>query len=78
MQDRFTEAIKEMQDRSPFVCVSCGHPDDIAGLTGTVTTGKTPAVHDRFTEAVLEETERNAFTCESCGTRQRIRKETKH
>lgn len=76
MRDRFTEAELELQDKSPFICVSCGHPHDIAKTGQTYKTGT--AVHDRFSEAVLEESEKNAFVCESCGLKQPIPDKTRH
>ncbi len=76
MRDRFTEAELELQDKSPFVCVSCGHPHDIAKIGKTYKTGS--GVHDRFTDAVLEEAEKNAFVCESCGHKQDMPRNTRH
>lgn len=76
MRDRFTEAEMELQDKSPFVCVSCGHPHDIARVAKTWKTDT--GYHDRFSEAVTEEAEKSAFTCESCGMKQEIPKRVKH
>ena len=70
MTDHLTEAVKEMQNKSPFVCVSCGHPHDIA----KVLSGKPIESHrDHLTEAFKESEERSAFTCESCGHKQAIK-----
>ncbi len=77
MRDEFTEATKEMQDKSPFVCTSCGHPHDIVKLREKLY-GKPAEVHDRFSEAVREEGEKSAFVCESCGSKQTIEKKDLH
>ena len=67
MTDRFTEAEMELQDKSPFVCDSCGHPHDIAQVKSQVLGKPVEGVHDRFSEAISELPEKSAFTCESCG-----------
>lgn len=78
MRDRFTDAEMELEEKSPFICSSCGHPNDIKNPheTSSVKLGK--GVHDRFSEAVLEEAEKNAFICESCGHKQDLAEKTKH
>ncbi len=78
MKDRFTEAEMELKEKSPFICISCGHPNDIDNPheTSAVKLGK--GVHDRFTEAVLEEAEKSAFICESCGKEQKLPEKIKH
>lgn len=76
MSDRFTEAVKELQDKSPFVCTSCGHPHDIKRTRKHVLNKADPAYHDEFSEAVKEETEKTAFKCESCGHSQVLSKQT--
>ena len=78
MRDRFTEAELELQDKSPFVCASCGHPQDISKTQQKTTTATGSGVHDRFTEAVMEEAEKSAFVCESCGHKQKTQGKTKH
>ena len=74
MSDRFTEAVKELQDKSPFVCSSCGHPHDISKVREQVLIKTDPAYHDEFSEAVEEEAEKTAFECVSCGHRQVVSK----
>ena len=69
MTDRFTEAAKEQQDKSPFVCISCGHPKDIANIKEQAAKAGA-SLHDRFSEAVEESGEKSAFVCESCGHEQ--------
>ncbi len=65
MADRFSKAVRELHERSPFVCESCGHHDiphtqkAMAALGGEGLT-------DRFSEAVEEMAEKSAFFCESC------------
>ena len=75
MSDRFSEAVKELQNKSPFVCSSCGHPHDITKVREQVLIKTDPAYHDDFSESVEEEAEKSAFKCESCGHRQVVRKE---
>ena len=70
MSDRFTEAVKELQDKSPFVCTSCGHPHDITKIREQVLIKTDPTYHDDFSEAVEKEAEKTAFKCESCGQSQ--------
>ena len=74
-KDSFSEAEKELQDKSPFVCVSCGHPHDIEKIRKQVSTKTDPAYHDEFSEAVEEEAETTAFKCESCGHSQVVSKQ---
>ena len=75
MSDRFSEAVKELQDKSPFVCSSCGHPHDVKKVREQVLIKTDPEYHDDFSESVEEEAEKSAFKCESCGHRQVVRKE---
>lgn len=75
MPDRFTEAVKELQDKSPFVCTSCGHPHDIIKIREQVLIKTDPAYHDDISEAVEEEVEKTAFKCESCGHSQVVTKQ---
>jgi len=75
MSDRFSEAVKELQDKSPFVCSSCGHPHDITKVREQVLVKTDPSYHDEFSESVKEEVEKTAFKCESCGHRQVVSKE---
>ena len=75
MSDRFSEAVKELQDKSPFVCSSCGHPHDITKVREQVLIKTDPGYHDDFSESVKEEAEKTAFKCESCGHRQVVSKE---
>jgi len=72
MMDRITEAMQEMQDKSPFVCTSCGHPHDIARVREQLLGKADTAYHDRFSTATKEEGEKSAFKCESCGHHQII------
>ena len=67
MTDRFTEAVEEQQKKSPFVCVSCGHPHDIAKIREKIQSKPNEEVHDRFSDAVKESGEKSAFACEICG-----------
>ena len=69
MTDHLTKPVKEQQDKSPFLCVSCGHPHDIAKIKAKAAKAAEP-VHDRFSEAVAESGEKSAFVCESCGHKQ--------
>lgn len=64
MRDRFTEALEELQQKSPFECVSCTHHDITTGREQTAAEGH--GVRDRFSEAVEESGEKSAFVCESC------------
>jgi hypothetical protein len=64
MKDRFTEAMEELQQKSPFVCASCNEHHDIAMEHGSDAHGE--IIRDRFTEAVEESEEKSAFVCESC------------
>lgn len=66
MTDRFTEAVEELQDKSPFICSTC-RPHDIPKGQEAAQKGFKSEVHDRFSEAVAEEGEKSAFVCESCG-----------
>ena len=70
MTDRFSEATREQQDMSPFICSSCGHPQTIQREGLERGTSGSPDYHDRFSEAIREQSTKNAFTCESCGTLQ--------
>lgn len=59
--DRFSEAEKELSDKSAFICESCNKKYD-----------KEEALRqykDRFTEAERELSEKSAFICESCNTK---------
>ncbi len=76
MSDRFTQAVTELQDKSPFVCTSCGHPHDIKKIREQIHSKVDPAYHDEFSEAVEEEVEKTAFKCESCGQSQVVSKKT--
>ncbi len=61
MTDRFSKAVEELQEKSPFVCESCEHHD----LPQLHVDGSSH-LHDRFSEAVEEMAEKSAFLCESC------------
>ncbi|MBE0598290.1 MAG: hypothetical protein IH614_13565 [Desulfuromonadales bacterium] len=78
MTDRFTEAVKELQEKSAFICVSCGHPHEIARKPETIQMQAEPGLKDRFSEAVEESAEKSAFVCESCGERQPTPKPNQH
>lgn len=78
MTDRFTEALKEMQDKSPFVCTNCGHLHDIAMVREQILGKVDPAYHDAFSEAVNEEGEKTAYKCDACGHDQVVGKELLH
>jgi len=59
--DRFSEAEKELSDKSAFICESCNKKYD-----------KEEALRqykDRFTGAEKELSEKSAFICESCNTK---------
>jgi len=78
MTDRFTEAVKELQEKSPFICTSCGHPHAIAKLREQLLGKVDTTYHDRFSEAIREEGEKTAFKCESCGHKQVIDENVLH
>jgi rubrerythrin len=78
MTDQFTEAVEEMEEKSHFVCVSCGHPHKIAKGSGRTAAAPGESLHDRFSEAVKESGEKSAFVCESCGHRQPIPTSSRH
>lgn len=59
--DRFSEAEKELSDKSAFICDSCNKKYD-----------KEEALRqykDRFTVAEKELSEKSAFICESCNAK---------
>ncbi len=61
--DRFSEAEKELSEKSAFICESCNTKYD-----------KEEALRqykDRFTEAEKELSEKSAFICESCNTKRK-------
>ncbi|KIH76848.1 hypothetical protein SAMN05660860_00736 [Geoalkalibacter ferrihydriticus] len=65
MTDRFTKAVEELQEKSPFICVSCGRHEIVQGREkGSPTPDE--GVKDRFSEAVEESGQKSAFLCESC------------
>ena len=65
MTNQFDKASKESEEKSAFVCVSCGHNNIVH--TGNKGGGKTTTqVKDRFTDAVAESSEKSAFVCTSC------------
>ncbi len=66
MTDRFSKAVEELQEKSPFVCVSCGHHE----IPQVHEDGSTH-VKDRFSDAVEESAEKSAFVCESCKSKTR-------
>ncbi|MDO3379510.1 hypothetical protein [Geoalkalibacter halelectricus] len=66
MTDRFTDAVKELQDKSSFICTTC-QPHEIPRGRETSEGKHMTGVHDRFSEAVAEEGEKSAFICERCG-----------
>lgn len=72
MTDIFTEASQELQEKSPFVCTSCGHPHDIVKVREQVVAKVDTSYHDHFSDAVAEEGEKTAFKCEGCGKKQSI------
>jgi rubrerythrin len=74
MTDRFTDAVKEMQDKSPFVCTNCGHQHNIVNVREQVIGTIDPAYHDDFSEAVKEEGDKTAYKCDACGHHQIISK----
>jgi|GEM_PF-2590173 len=78
MTDRFSEAVEELQEKSPFVCVNCGHPHDIVKVQKHLRPKPGEEVKDRFSEAVKEEGEKSAFVCESCGHSHPIRTSSRH
>lgn len=65
MRDRFSDAMKEMQEKSAFACVSCDH-HDIPQIHEQMAMRTGKRLHDRFSEAVEEMQEKSAFICESC------------
>ena len=78
MTDRFTEAEMEQQDKSPFICTSCGHPHDIAKIREKFHGKPIAEVHDRFSDAVKESGEKSAFACEICGHEQTLPDKSLH
>lgn len=74
MKDQISEAMEELQEKSPFICTSCGHPHEIAKVSEPLRGKTNVGFHDRFSEAVLEEAEKSAFKCESCGHHQIVKK----
>ena len=59
--DRFSEAEKELSDKSAFICESCNKKyDEKEALS---------QYRDRFTGAEKELSEKSAFICESCNTK---------
>ena len=74
MTDQLTKAVEELQEKSPFVCISCGHPHDIAKVREQSLGESRSSFHDDFSEAVEEEGEKTAFKCESCGHHQIVNK----
>lgn len=74
MKDQFSEAVDELQEKSAFICTSCGHPNDIAKENKPLRDKANVDFHDRFSDAVKEESAKTAFTCEGCGHRQTIKK----
>ena len=78
MRDQFSEAVEELETKSPFICASCGHPNKIDRISEqpVVTSGE--GVKDRFSKAIKESGEKSAFVCESCGHRQSIPSPSKH
>ncbi len=75
--DRFSEAEKELQEKSAFVCLSCqktykkheAEKQDktccgktLKGMTGE----SSDSYHDQFSEAEKELQDRSAFVCISC------------
>ncbi len=78
MTDRLTEALRELREKSPFVCTSCGHPADISKSNKRSSAKTNTGFHDRFTDAAREEGEKSAFVCESCGHRQPVGREKLH
>jgi DNA-directed RNA polymerase subunit RPC12/RpoP len=75
MKDRISKASEELQEKSPFVCTSCGHPHDIVKVRQQLQGNANVDFHDRFSDAVKEEGEKSAFKCESCGHHQIVNKE---
>jgi rubrerythrin len=65
MRDRFSEAMEEMQEKSAFTCVSCGH-HEITQVHEQMAMRTGKMLHDRFSDAVAELEEKSAFICESC------------
>ncbi|WP_305044095.1 hypothetical protein [Geoalkalibacter sp.] len=65
MRDRVMEAVEELQEKNPFVCISCD-PHDIPRGREKTYGERGDMLHDRFTEAVAESGEKSAFVCESC------------
>lgn len=78
MTDIITEVSKELQEKSAFVCTSCGHPHEIAKVREQVLGKVDSAYHDRFSDAVAEEGEKSAFVCEGCGKKQSFLKKLLH
>ena len=74
MKDRFSEAMEELQEKSPFVCTSCGHPNDITKVHEQLRGETNVDFHDRFSDAVKEQGEKTAFKCDSCGHHQIVKK----
>lgn len=77
MTDRFSKAVEELEEKSAFVCESCGHPHDIASVRRKAAEKSGTELKDRFSRPVKESAEKSAFVCVSCGHSQRIPKARK-
>lgn len=78
MTDQLSKAMEELQEKSAFVCASCGHPNDLTKVREKTSAKVDEGVQDRFSEAVEESGEKSAFVCESCGNPQAIPTSGKH
>lgn len=59
------KAFSESEEKSAFVCVSCGFNNKIV-KTENSDDNSASQVKDRFTDAVAESSEKSAFVCTSC------------
>ena len=78
IRDQVTEASLELDSQSPFVCVSCGHPDTIKTPRGHIRNPHDDHFRDRFSEAVEELSDKSSFVCETCGHSQVVSSSTTH
>ena len=68
MTDHLSKAIEESEEKSAFVCSSCGHKNIPKATDKSKVQSK--ETHDQFSEASNESAEKSAFVCVSCGQKQ--------
>jgi hypothetical protein len=79
MRDQITEASLELDSKSPYLCISCGHPDGIKTRRGQqFRYPLNDHFKDRFSEAVEELSDKSSFVCETCGRNQVVTSSTTH